>query len=68
MNKTNRHEPVFVVECFDCNFTQEVPRSQITGYLKCHCGSMNVKWYPLDYGIAHETDDYFADESFGSNE
>lgn len=64
MNKTNRHECSFVVECFECHFTQEVPVSEIGHYLKCHCGSVNVKWYPLDYAIAHETDDYFVDESF----
>jgi hypothetical protein len=68
MNQNNRHEPVFVVECFECHFTDEIPVSEITYYLRCHCGSVNIQWYPLDYGIAHAEDDYFAGESFDIEE
>lgn len=65
MNQRN-YEPIFVVECFDCNYTEEVPISEITHYLRCHCGSANVQWYPLDYAIVHESDDFFDEESFES--
>lgn len=52
-----------IVECFDCHYSEEIPLSQVTYFMECHCGSTNVRCYPLDYAFVHEPDSYFEDVS-----